>query len=400
MTTPPAYERDPYLTVLDTEIVDTGLADGRPWVVLADTVLYPEGGGQPCDLGRIGAHTVTAVGRAGGVVRHFVDGAPKTGPVRVTLDWERRFDHMQQHTAQHLLTAVAADRFSWPTTAFHLGTRVSDVELDTPAVPEARLRELEEAVAAEVRAARPVTAFRVDPHDLPGLGVRSRGLPADHTGDVRLVRIEGVDVNTCGGTHVRSTAEIEAVALLATEPMRGGTRLTFVAGRRVRGRLARHEARNAELRTLLGAPDDELAAVVGLRADQQREAERRLGSAEDELARALATALAAESATVVGAHFPDRDMGFLARLARLAAVAAPDKALLLTAGPESGGVFALVLGDGLTADPRELGTMVAATMSGRGGGSGRVFQGKAGDLGRRGAALAALRTALGGPDGP
>ncbi len=399
MANPPAYERDPCLTLLDTVIVGTGIEDGRPWAALADTVLYPEGGGQPSDRGWIGEVAVVEVRRAGGVLRHYLETAVTAGPVRVTLDWERRFDHMQQHTAQHLLTAVAADRFGWSTTAFHLGAGVSDVELDAPAIPAGHRRELEEAVAAEVRAAHPVTAVRVTPEALAELGVRSRGLPADHEGDVRLVRIEGVDLNTCGGTHVRSTAELEAVALLATEPMRGGTRLTFVAGRRLRARLARHEDRNAELRTLLGAPDDELAAVTALRAEQLRAADRGMRALEDDLVQALVEDIARRPGPVVGTHFADRDMGFLTRLARLATGAAPDKVVLLTSGPKRAGIFALAFGDGLGVDPRETGARVAALLSGRGGGSGRVFQGKAGDLGRRDEALAALREALAGPAG-
>ena len=118
-----------------------------------------------------------------------------TSPITVTveLDWARRFDHMQQHTAQHLLTAVAADRFGWPTTAFHLGEHVSDVELDVAAIDEEQLRSLENAVAAEVRAARPVTARRVSRDEYERTDVRSRGLPAGHAGDVRLVEIDGVD---------------------------------------------------------------------------------------------------------------------------------------------------------------------------------------------------------------
>ena len=213
MTTLPAYERDPWLRELDVEVLETGVEAGRAWARLSDTVLFPEGGGQPADGGWLGEVPVDDVQRREGEVVHYLASAVAPGPGTLRLDWTRRFDHMQQHTAQHLLSALAADRFGWETTSFHLGEVTSDVELAVAALPPAGLAELEEAIAAEVRAARPVSTRRVPPEALPGLAVRSRGLPAGHVGDVRLVEIAGLDLNTCGGTHLASTAEIECVAL-------------------------------------------------------------------------------------------------------------------------------------------------------------------------------------------
>ena len=170
-----------------------------------------------------------------GAIRHVLASPVAPGPADLRLDWERRFDHMQQHTGQHLLSAVAQDRFGWATTAFHLGPDVSDVELAAPSLPAADLARLEEAVAAEIRAARAVVPRRVPLEEFRALPVRSRGLPEGFTGDVRLVEIAGVDLNTCGGTHLSNTAEIELVALLGTEALRGGTRVFFAAGGRAPG---------------------------------------------------------------------------------------------------------------------------------------------------------------------
>jgi len=328
-----AYERDPRLRSLETEVVSTGAEDGRPFVVLADTILFPEGGGQPADRGTVAGVAVVDVRKVHGEVRHLLAGPPPSGRVRVELDWARRFDHMQQHTAQHLLTAVADTRWGWPTTAFHLGERTSDVELDTPSLDGASLFELGEAVAAEIRAARAVTTRRVSPEEYARLEVRTRGLPEGHAGDVRLVEIEGIDLNTCGGTHVGSTAEIEALALLGTEGVRGGTRLFWVAGGRLRLLLEAHHRRNARLRELLGTSDDELVDRLAAKLDQLREAERALRGMEEELAVASAAALAA--------------------------------------------------GETAALDVVAAGRRVAELLDGRGGGSGRVFQGKARGLGRR-----------------
>jgi alanyl-tRNA synthetase len=394
----PAYERDPYLKELRTGVLETGVEGGVPFAVLADTVLYPEGGGQPADRGRLGEVEVTDVQRREGTVRHILARPVEPGPVTVRLDWPRRFDHMQQHTGQHLLTAVAADRFGWPTRAFHLGDRLCDVELGVAALAAGDLEALEAAVAEKIRAALPVSTRRVTQAELATLGVRTRGLPAGHEGDVRLVEIAGTDLNTCGGTHVRSTSEIEVIKLLGAEPMRGGTRLTFVAGGRARERLGAHEARNARLRAALGAPDEELAAVAAAKLEQLQAAEKRARGLEEELAGALASALAANPDRVVSAHFEGKDAAFLQALARRLAEGAPTKAALLTAGDGARSFFAVAVGEEVHLDVQAAGREVAALLAGRGGGAGRVFQGKAGGFAEREGAVARLRTLAAGGD--
>jgi Ser-tRNA(Ala) deacylase AlaX len=389
-----AYHHDAYLIELQTEVVEIGDADGRPYAVLADTIFYPEGGGQPADRGRLGDVAVLDVQAVGGEIRHYVDAAVSPGPVRLELDWPRRFDHMQQHTAQHLLTAVALRDYSWRTTAFHLGPEVSDIELDVPKLERAELEHLEDACALEVGAGRAISSLTAEVADFEHLGVRSRRLPEGHAGPVRLVEIEGLDRNTCGGTHVRSTSEIGLLCLLGTEPMRGGTRLFFAAGDRVRRRLAAHEDRNRALRTLLGAGDDELPEIVALRLEKEKELARAVRLLGDELAAAAATELAARPEPVVDHHWPDRDMGFLQLVARRLAEAAPGKAALLTAAGEGDSVFVVVAGDDAGVDLAEVGPHIAEKLEGRGGGRPPIFQGKAASLAGRPEALAILREAV------
>jgi len=389
----PAFEREPYLTELETSVLRVGEDGGRPYAVLADSILYPEGGGQPPDHGFLGAVAVIDVQKAGGEVRHYLAGPAAPGPARLRLQWPRRFDHMQQHTGQHLLTAVARDRFGWETTAFHLGEEISDIELDVAQVTPAEREQLEEAVAAEIRRARPVTCRRVGPEALAGLNVRSRGLPAGFQGEVRLVEIQGLDLNTCGGTHLSSTGELEAMALLGSEPVRGGTRLFFVAGGRLRHRLGAHEQRNAALRTLLGAPDGGLAAAVAGRMEQQRELEKRLRSLEDELGELLAATLADQPQAWVERHFEGKDASFLQRAARQVVARAPGKTVFLTGTQEGQSFFLLASGPTAPMDIAALGREIAGLLSGRGGGSGKLFQGKTGSLAGRDQVLALLRAA-------
>jgi Ser-tRNA(Ala) deacylase AlaX len=387
----PAYERDPFATSLETRVLRVGDEKGRPFAILEDTVFYPEGGGQPCDLGTLNGVAVVDVQKREGEVRHYLGQAVSEGPASLSLDWARRFDHMQQHTGQHLLTAVAQDQFKWETTAFHLGASVCDIELTAQAISPRDMERLEEAVAAEIRARREVTARWVSTEAYGLEAVRSRGLPEGHTGDIRLVQIAGVDLNTCGGTHLRHTGEIEALKLLGTESIRGGTRLFYVAGRRARLRLGAHETRNAGLRALLGAPDEELVPALQIKLDQLLALERRGRKLEEELAGFQAAALAAQPGGLAEAHFEGRDMAFLQKLARSIFAADPGKAVFLTSESGGQGIFLLGAGEGSALDVPAAGNAVAALLGAKGGGAGKSYQGKASSLAAREQAVAALR---------
>jgi alanyl-tRNA synthetase len=389
----PSYLRDAYLAELTTEVVSVGEQDGRPYAVLTDTIFYPEGGGQPADHGHLGGVAVVDVQKVDRQIRHYLSERVAVGTVRLELDWPRRWDHMQQHTGQHTLTAVALRNFGWRTTAFHLGPEVSDIELDVPTLNRADLDHLQDVVAAEIHAARSIRSRSADVGDFEALGVRSRRLPEGFSGAVRLVEIAGLDLNTCGGTHCRSTAEIGALCLLGNETMRGGTRVFFVAGDRVRRRMAAHEDRNRRLRTLLGAGDDELPDIVSLRMGREKELARTARRLADELAESSAAALAAVETRVIEAHWPDRDMGFLQRVGHTLVEAAPQKCALLTSEGDSGAIFVVAAGAISGLDLEKIGPLIAEILGGRGGGRGPIFQGRADTLANRDEAVRFLSDA-------
>lgn len=370
------FEREPYRRELATEVVALGEESGRPTARTERTLFYPEGGGQPADRGRLGDAEVLDVQRRREGIVHLLDRPAALGPVTLVLDWNRRFDHMQQHTAQHLLTAVAAERFGWATTSFHLGAASCDIELAAPLLPNARLAELEEAVATAIRAAHPVRAERVEAGDPRALAARSRGLPEGFSGTVRIVEIEGFDRSTCGGTHVASTAEIETLKLLGTEPMRGGTRLYWIAGGRVRRRLAVHEARQAELRQLFGAADDELVAIAGKKLADLAAAERVARQLRERLLEHELVRLAAAPGAFVAEEVPDFDATSLPRLAAQLAARRPDRLLLLCVPAAEGRAFVLAAGVSAGLDLPALGRRFADALGARGGGSKALFQGR------------------------
>lgn len=373
----PAYEREPYRQEFVSTLQRTGTEKNRHFAVLADTIFYPEGGGQPADRGAINGIAVTDVQKREGEIRHYLAAPLEAGVAELKLDWNRRFDHMQQHTGQHLLTAVAQDRFSLATTAFHLGESTCDIEVDSPSVDNRVLEELEEAVAAEIRAARPVSVRYVTPAEMESAGVRTRGLPEGFSGDVRLVEISGLDLNTCGGTHLASTSEIEFVKLLGKEPIRGGTRLFFVAGGRARRRFSAHETRNAELRSILGVADADFPQTARGRLDELRQLSRTIRDLEGELISLRVESLLASPEKAQVLSLENRDGAFLQKLGRaFSERASSEHVLFATSVLEESAFFVIALGKDSTREGNSLTKEIAPLLGGRGGGSGLIFQGK------------------------
>ena len=387
-------QNDSYLREIVTEVIGcapVAAEDGGGFAVtVTDTVLYPEGGGQPTDHGVLGGVPVRRVSRAEGAFVARTEGPVPKGRVAMRVDWGRRYDHMQQHTAQHLLTALAQDRLGHATTSFHLSAERSDIELDVDELRPADIEALEDLANAEVRAAHPVRYRYVEPADLASLAVRTRGLPEGLEDTVRLVEIDGIDLNTCGGTHVANTAELQCIKLVGSERIRGGTRLYYVAGERARQALGDALERERTLTRLLccGAAEHAAAIERTLTAAQTHERANRALTAE--LAEVSGRALAASGEPVAALHRPGADLQLLSAMARSASEVRPDLLMLLTAAEpgSQAGVF-LLAGPGEAV--ARLGPQVATTLSGRGGGKGGRFQGKAERIDQREAALALLR---------
>ncbi|MBI5529231.1 MAG: alanyl-tRNA editing protein [Deltaproteobacteria bacterium] len=359
-------------------------------VALEDTVLYPEGGGQPADAGTVAGFPVKAiVKRPDGEVVHLLDQAV-VGRVEVAVDWARRYDHMQQHTAQHVLSAIGEDRYNLNTTAFHLGADRSDVDLDAADIDPGTLKKIEDEVNTVIRADLPVTVSEVDPAELGRLGVRTRGLPEGCTGAVRVVEIVGVDRNNCGGTHVRRTAEIQVFKITQTEPMRGGTRVHFLAGARAVRAFDELVLRERALTAALSCGPAGHEAAAKRLLDDSKAAAKTVRALRVELAGHLGAALASGK-NGAALHRPDADLEFVRAIASAAAASRPGVVFLVTGGADSGeGVFALA---GPEAMVKDLGPRVAEALGGRGGGSRGVFQGKASKIEKRGEAAAFLGTA-------
>lgn len=229
MATEKLYYRDPYLHTFSAQVV----AVKPGWLALDRTAFYPEGGGQPADQGWLQDKRVTDVQLdEEGVIWHQVDLELETGAmVEGRLDWLRRFDHMQQHTAQHVLSQVFWQLFSAETVGFHLGEQVVTIDLAVTErdLNETALAQAEALANAKLRGKLLVRSYEVSAEMLdPNL---LRKLPKVET-DIRLVEIGDFDLCPCGGTHVRDLGEVGLLKVLGCEKKRGNLRVSFVAGQR------------------------------------------------------------------------------------------------------------------------------------------------------------------------
>jgi alanyl-tRNA synthetase len=244
MTTRRLYYDDSYLREFDAQVVscEKGVhRDGRPTfeVILDETAFYPTSGGQPHDLGRLDDAEVIDVRDDGDEIVHIVERGFQGGKVHGCLHWARRFDHMQQHTGQHLLSAIFQERFGLPTVSFHLGNEVSTIDLRGAEPSESLLEGAERAVNDVVFDDRAVTVRYGTAEKLAKMGVRKE---VDREGILRAIEIEGVDLQPCGGTHVRRTSQIGVTLVRSCTKMRGDWRIEYVCGRRTE-KLARADAK-------------------------------------------------------------------------------------------------------------------------------------------------------------
>lgn len=389
------YYRDAYCARFTAQVAD--VADGGRRVYLDRSAFYPTSGGQPHDLGTLGGVRVVDVVDEEARVAHLLDTPldhPPGSTVEGVVDWPWRWDHMQQHTGQHLLSAIAADHFGWETVSVHFGGESSTLDLatadGTPAdLSPGALRELERLANVAVSENHEVQLCFEDAATAAGLRK-----PSDRSGELRIVAIVGLDRSACGGTHVRRTGEVGAVTLRRVEKVRKATRVEFRCGARAIARARADYEVLAGIAQGLSCSVDELATVVPSLAEQVKasDAERRVLEGEVAASRARARYDALEAGgdgvrrllerrpagRADDARFFALAFASLPRTVYASVVASPPS-LLLACSDDSGIDAGKVLKAAL------------AAVGGRGGGGPRLAQGTVPDP----AALEAVLRSLG-----
>ncbi|MGA7414852.1 MAG: DHHA1 domain-containing protein [Bryobacteraceae bacterium] len=279
MRTERLYYVDPYLRSFQASLVRT--TEDRSTVYLDRSAFYPTSGGQAADLGWINGIPVVDVRDEGDWIAHQLE-RPLGDAVEVSaeLDWRRRYDNMQQHTGQHLLSAVIEALFGYPTVSVHMGVQISTIELASPEFSDQQAAKAEARCAELIAAALPVRITFEYAAEAAGLRKAS-----ERTGPLRIIEIADVDRSACGGTHVKSTAELSLVQIRRREKVRNNTRLEFVAGTRALDRVRQDYRIAAELSRACTVAIDDLPASVSPLRQRLVEAEKERQRISLELAR-------------------------------------------------------------------------------------------------------------------
>lgn len=348
---------------------------GRPAVVLDRTAFYPTSGGQPFDLGQLAGVDVLDVIDHEGDVAHVLASPLSEGlHVHGAIDWARRFDHMQQHTGQHILSAAFDRLCGNRTTGFHMGTEASSIDLAaevSPAVIEQGI----DAANVVVWEDRPVMVRFAEAEDAGRMGLRKA---SDRQGELRLVDIEHFDLSACGGTHVAHTGAVGVIAALGSERFRGGTRLSFACGgRALRAYRTSRDAVNGSVRALSVLPAD-LPAAVARAVTESKELRKTIQRLQASLAAHEGARLASGAPTlghirIVAEVLDGWDVNGLKAVAL--AAAAHDGTAVAVVSPGSPMTIVLARSRSLPIDVNRVMRALIDQFGGRGGGTPDLAQG-------------------------
>jgi alanyl-tRNA synthetase len=251
------YFDNPYQVEFEANVVKTLSHEGNPAIVLDKTCFYPEGGGQPADKGTIGGIPVIHVFEKNDQVIHVLEKDVSSDAVKGEIDWNTRFDHMQQHAGQHILSQCFIQLFDAATRSFHLGEETSTLEVDIRNMSEEKAERAERLANDLVFQNKEIKTRFYRDEDIANVRLRR---PPKKTGDIRVVEVSDFDHTACGGTHPRSTGEIGMIKILRWERIRDNVRLEFICGIRA---LQDYARKHRDLKTLsnsLTVDDKEVVA--------------------------------------------------------------------------------------------------------------------------------------------
>jgi len=368
------YYHDSYLRQFDARVLKSEQTAQGFEVVLSATAFYPTSGGQPHDLGIVGGARIQEVVERDDEIVHRLDG-PVTGErLECEIDWERRFDHMQQHTGQHVLSQAFVRAGKRNTVGFHMGADYVTIDLAAEGIGQQQLRDAERLANTITYENRPIAVRIVPETEVPALGLRKE---SERAGSLRVVSVEDFDVSACGGTHVRRTGEIGSIVIRKVVRVNRQTRVEFVCGRRS---LASGQ-RDLETLGLVARQFSVGLNEVPARVEQQIQETRQLRKALQVKNKMLAGLLAKElyaqalqrrGTRIVTQLFEDEEMEFLKMLAQALVTQGNCVALLGSSGAQASLLFAQ--SDSVPGDLRQILPACCQLIEGKGGGTRTLVQ--------------------------
>lgn len=381
MPTERLYYHDSFLFHFDARVVESLQIDGRHAVVLDRTAFYPTSGGQVHDTGKILADgrevvvTEVADDESGRILHYVPEPFPSNLAVHGQIDPDRRLDHIQQHTGQHVLSAAFIQLFDMPTVSFHMGVETCTIDLATAALSPAQAEQAERLANGVIAEDRPVSIRFVPLEEARQLGLRK--LPAKQTGDLRLIDIEKFDLTACGGTHVRATGQIGSILLRKTEKVKQGVRVEFVCGLRAVALARRDYNTLTDAAGRFSAHIHEVPQQVRKLLEEARAAAKAQHKLLEEIAELEAERMLAQvsgAPRVISRVFPDRDAAFIKLLAQKLTAGKSD-VVALVASLVGQPTLVFAQSPGQRANMGQLLKETLAQLGGRGGGSADMAQG-------------------------
>jgi len=389
-TTNRLYYDNAYLTVFDAQVVAVREKDGACEIALDQSAFYPTSGGQPYDTGTLNDCRVTDVTVEENVVWHRIEGKISVGEtVHGEIDWPRRFDHMQQHGADHVLAGACWELFGGVTIGLHLGEAESSIDMTLPGgrthLSEAELERLETLVNARIQRDEPVRCWFPEEEELASLPLRKKPTVTEH---VRIVAFGDYEMVACGGTHPSTAAQLGVVKVISCAPARGKMRLTFVAGMRAVKYL--QQCALAAQKIAKEVSSDIPGAHAAYLREKEAAKENRQMLMQSLTDAAVEIALAAgkplpDGGTVYARHLPFADRAALLHAA--AALTKAGNAVALLTCPDKNGCAVIFL---RSADRSEDMSALLRACGARGGGKPDMSQGSAADESILAAALTQL----------
>ncbi|URM32935.1 DHHA1 domain-containing protein [Cytobacillus firmus] len=369
------YYENPYIKTFETELVYQAADDRGIYAVLKETAFYPTGGGQPHDEGTLNGLKVAGVEEVEGEIRHYLEKELDSSYSGVSgeIDWSRRFDHMQQHAGQHILSAAFEELYGYKTVSFHLGKETLTIDLEISELPAWHAEEAERLANDIILENRPIEARWVNAEEASQFPLRKQLSVSE---DIRLVIIPEFDYNGCGGTHPSSTGQVAGVKILDWERQKKKIRVQFICGSRILTQLQSKHEITGNLSHLLNAPEQELPSAASRLIENGKELEKQLEAAKEALldyeAKEMFTAGKEKCLSKV---FEGRSIQELQKLARLIASQSETADVILINETAEKLQFVCARGADSESDMKSLSAELLKKINGKGGGNPQFAQG-------------------------
>lgn len=370
------YYENPYIKTFETELVYQAADDKeRVYAVLEETAFYPTGGGQPHDKGTLNGIKVVDVEEAEGEIRHYLERElePSISGISGEIDWNRRFDHMQQHAGQHILSAAFEELYGYKTVSFHLGKEILTIDLEISELPVGHAEEAERLANAIILENRPIEARWVSAEEASQFPLRKQLSVSE---DIRLVIIPEFDYNGCGGTHPTSAGQVAGVKILDWERQKKKIRVQFICGSRILTQLQTKHEITGNLSQLLNAPEQDLPSAASRLIEIGKDLEKQLEAAKEALLAYEAKEMfTAGKEKCISKVFEGRSIQELQKLARLIASQTENADVILINETADKLQFVCARGADSESDMKSLSAELLQKINGKGGGNPQFAQG-------------------------